>query len=319
LPVTRAEDPPKDKDGKKEAVKKDQTPKQRYDALVKEHQAKQAELRQAYQKANQEEQQKIVKEFEGLGGKFADRFAQLAEEDPKGVGTPALFWILQNANGTPAHAKAADKVKAVVADTPVKELIGTLRGLRFAPPAVLDAALARAEKDEKDPQAGDLVAWVITAGRFSPAGRKAVDRLLEKYPDHPAVEQAVATLGRAGGPGAEGRLKELAEKSAQPKVKAAAALALARALADKVDGLGDKPADADKFAAEAETYFTKAIDLSKDNAAQKKAAETELKALQTLRVGKEAPDIQAPDLDGKAFKLSDYRGKVVLLDFWGHW
>ena len=24
-------------------------------------------------------------------------------------------------------------------------------------------------------------------------------------------------------------------------------------------------------------------------------------------------------LDGQKFKLSDYRGKVVVLDFWGHW
>ena len=32
-----------------------------------------------------------------------------------------------------------------------------------------------------------------------------------------------------------------------------------------------------------------------------------------------APEIEAPDLDGVKFKLSDYRGKVVLLDFWGYW
>ncbi len=36
-------------------------------------------------------------------------------------------------------------------------------------------------------------------------------------------------------------------------------------------------------------------------------------------VGEEAPDIEGNDLDGKSFKLSDYRGKVVLLDFWGDW
>ena len=33
-------------------------------------------------------------------------------------------------------------------------------------------------------------------------------------------------------------------------------------------------------------------------------------------VGAAAPDIEAADMDGKRFKLSDYRGKVVLLDFW---
>ncbi len=35
-----------------------------------------------------------------------------------------------------------------------------------------------------------------------------------------------------------------------------------------------------------------------------------------LAVGKPAPEIEGEDIDGKTFKLSDYRGKVVLLDFW---
>ena len=36
-------------------------------------------------------------------------------------------------------------------------------------------------------------------------------------------------------------------------------------------------------------------------------------------VGRPAPEIEGVDLDGTAFKLSDYQGKVVLLDFWGTW
>lgn len=36
-------------------------------------------------------------------------------------------------------------------------------------------------------------------------------------------------------------------------------------------------------------------------------------------VGDTAPDIEGTDGDGKAFKLSEYRGKVVMLDFWGDW
>ncbi len=36
-----------------------------------------------------------------------------------------------------------------------------------------------------------------------------------------------------------------------------------------------------------------------------------------LRVGMVAPDFEATDQHGERFKLSDYRGRVVLLDFWG--
>ncbi|MBL8755745.1 MAG: hypothetical protein JNK15_20785 [Planctomycetes bacterium] len=38
-----------------------------------------------------------------------------------------------------------------------------------------------------------------------------------------------------------------------------------------------------------------------------------------LQIGKECPDIVGEDVDGVAFKLGDYRGKVVVLDFWGFW
>lgn len=38
-----------------------------------------------------------------------------------------------------------------------------------------------------------------------------------------------------------------------------------------------------------------------------------------LTVGKKAPEIQGRDVDGKEFKLSEYRGKVVLLDFFADW
>lgn len=36
-------------------------------------------------------------------------------------------------------------------------------------------------------------------------------------------------------------------------------------------------------------------------------------------IGMTAPDIDGVDLDGVAFKLRDYQGKVVFLDFWGDW
>lgn len=38
-----------------------------------------------------------------------------------------------------------------------------------------------------------------------------------------------------------------------------------------------------------------------------------------IDVGRVAREIEGEDIDGHRFRLSDYRGKVVLLDFWGNW
>jgi hypothetical protein len=48
-------------------------------------------------------------------------------------------------------------------------------------------------------------------------------------------------------------------------------------------------------------------------------AEGELFELRHLQIGMVAPDITGEDAEGVAFNLSDYRGQVILLDFWGFW
>ena len=48
-------------------------------------------------------------------------------------------------------------------------------------------------------------------------------------------------------------------------------------------------------------------------------AKMEVFAIRHLAVGKEAADIEGPDQNGVRFKLSDYRGKVVLLYFWSEY
>ena len=45
----------------------------------------------------------------------------------------------------------------------------------------------------------------------------------------------------------------------------------------------------------------------------------ELAILEAFGFGLTAPDIAGPDLDGNEFKLGDYKGKIIFLDFWGDW
>ncbi|MFD2554517.1 TlpA family protein disulfide reductase [Sphingobacterium tabacisoli] len=47
--------------------------------------------------------------------------------------------------------------------------------------------------------------------------------------------------------------------------------------------------------------------------------ETSYAVFQTLTVGKPAPDFALTGADGKIYQLSDFKGKVIYLDFWASW
>ena len=94
-------------------------------------------------------------------------------------------------------------------------------------------------------------------------------------------------------------------KNPHEQVKGAAALSLGQLLAYK------NPK-------QAEQHFNDVIE-KYGTEEQKKTAKGELFEMHNLAIGKVAPEIQGTDVDGKKFKLSDYRGKVVVLDFWGDW
>jgi hypothetical protein len=80
-----------------------------------------------------------------------------------------------------------------------------------------------------------------------------------------------------------------------------------------------KAKDADELYQKAKTYFADGAKKYADNNALATQFKDALYLLEKHSIGKVAPEIEGEDLDGKKFKLSDYRGKVVVLDFWGHW
>lgn len=315
LPALRAAD------DKPAETKSQKTPKQQYDALLKEFVAEQQKYLGEYRKTKGAEQQKILQKYMAVGQGFADRVFKIAEDNPKDpVATDALFWVVQNGGTAPARAKALEKVSALLAEMPLADLNRKLATIRGGNRDILEVVYKRAEKDAKEPQAADLLAWVARSGYYLPIGQKATKDLVEKYPDHGAIEQICQMLGYGNNPASQDLLRQILEKNSKSGVQAAAALALGKTLSGQADRAGNDQAKADKLAAEAEKYLLVALDkLGSSDAVRKKAVQQELKALRTLRVGKVAPEIEAGDLDEKKFKLSDYRGKVVLLDFWGNW
>lgn len=48
-------------------------------------------------------------------------------------------------------------------------------------------------------------------------------------------------------------------------------------------------------------------------------AEAALFECRHLAIGEVAPDIQGEDIEGRPLRLSEFRGKVVVVSFWGHW
>ena len=84
-------------------------------------------------------------------------------------------------------------------------------------------------------------------------------------------------------------------------------------------------ADPEALFQEAERLFERAIaefgDLKSPRCGQPLAetARSALHELRDLSLGRIAPEIDGKDADGVPFKLSDYRGKVVVLTFSGNW
>ncbi len=99
-----------------------------------------------------------------------------------------------------------------------------------------------------------------------------------------------------------------------------------------VDGDGDGEIDLDHFSPEAaeareETvifrignrYFsTKKVDLEKNQILMREHSASDYKRVE-LTVGAELPDFTFSDFEGKKRKLSEFRGKYVLVDFWALW
>jgi hypothetical protein len=201
---------------------------------------------------------------------------------------------------------------------------------------LFQTALDLAKADPKSDVALSALQWILIIPRSKhlPAGRAAIDLVREHHVTNPKVGLIVAALGYHIPPESEAAhaslvalIRAVADKNPDRTARGQAMMAFAWQSKRKfAEAQSKKSPQTEKRAAEAEKAFEAVIKdyadcpwLIDETRTLGEVARQELLALRHLRVGTTAAETEGEDLDGRKFKLSDYRGKVVVLDFWGDW
>jgi RNA polymerase sigma factor (sigma-70 family) len=226
------------------------------------------------------------------------------------------------------------------------------------PRSYIGRFLAIAESAPADPAAVDALIWVVQRGFDGPEFSRAIDLLVSHAASH-RVGLDATSLAYSVSPSTERLLRAVVEKNPDQYVRGLACLALGRYLKNQSEGVRSRREDPESARQWEAMYveegagkesFARFLERDPDallkeakaalertlkefarvparadrlnKAALTKLAEdarAELNEIRNLAVGKPAPEITGTDIDGQPFKLSDYRGRVVLITFWADW
>jgi len=261
------------------------TPKEQFEALLDEYQKAQVAFSQAYSKAkNDQERSQIFSKNYPNPNQFADRFLAIADaapDDPAAVS--ALVWCVQLGGGAGASK----------------------------------AMLRLAEKYAADPKLASAISRI--AYSYSPAAETLLRAVVLKSRDRAA--RGNATLGLAQF--LNRRLEMIRTLRENDKRGQEIQPFLTAQGYDKDAVAHLKSTDPAGVVQEIESLFEKIekefADIASGRGTLGKIAASELNEIRNLGIGKPSPDITGSDIDGKPFKLSEYKGKVVVVDFWGDW
>ena len=204
-----------------------------------------------------------------------------------------------------------------------------------ADPGAVDALIAAVEFSD--------VAWNWKDEPVRPIS--AIQMLLD-HADDPRLAEALPYLKDLHNPTARDLLRAVAEKNRNREVRGEALFMLAMSLkehAELLEIFRESPAfradleksngadwlapidaaDPAALQAEAITLFERSrdrfADVKVNDEPIDRRVERALFQLRHLGIGQVAPEISGRDENGLEMRLSDYRGKVVMLVFWGGW
>jgi RNA polymerase sigma-70 factor (ECF subfamily) len=219
-------------------------------------------------------------------------------------------------NGRIARADLEDLFRAVAAYGPAMDRVEEL----------LPAVLERVKQKLDQRRAARLVAWVCSrsfhgkAKEIPPYFAQAAELIMAHCVDSPDIANFCEVLAPASGnppPWAgkyEPHLRTILAKNKHRLVRLTARYALASVI------LNSSPARQDEAVKLFERFLEDFDGSDPQIASVEKellhVARARLGEIQFRAVGKTAPEIEGIDLEGRPMKLSNYRGKVVLLSFW---
>jgi thiol-disulfide isomerase/thioredoxin len=186
------------------------------------------------------------------------------------------------------------------------------------------ALLAAARLKPADPVALLSLATLAAQLPFSHAGQEAAQLISADHLGDESLDSIFDVLSRSESDLALEILRAAYQSSPHLQVKWRAGFALAIALKTRAERRGwlDLSASrADLAAAESlfEETVVRCADLRYGRVNLADLARIELVEIRLLTVGRLAPEIVGEDVNGEPMRLSDHRGKVVVLSFWGNW
>jgi hypothetical protein len=192
-------------------------------------------------------------------------------------------------------------------------------------PAFLKEFRALAEGVKGTEAAAGAWIWVFRLGTQSNSAadaKQALETLLAEHIESPALADLAPELEYAGHvvgqePCAQA-LRSMREHSPHAAVRAGATFFLATNLLNQGRRHPELKEEARKLLEECAAQFAE-VKHPHGGRTYGQLAKGFLFELDHLQVGMVAPDFECTDADGVKFKLSDYRGKVVIVDFWGNW
>ncbi len=186
-------------------------------------------------------------------------------------------------------------------------------GVEYAP-----RFMKLAKDHPTDPASFDALSWIVTAAsRFGgKEAAEALDLLAKNHIEDKRLGVVCERLRNSNLRETAGFLETVLDNSPHRDVQGLACYSLATQLKRTASR---NPGNRERIEKLRERIIAEFSDIQTRGRALGPMVKAEIFEENNLSIGKVAPDITGDDLDGVDFKLSDYRGKVVVLGFWGNW